>query len=143
MAKLSPDEVREKHARRLKAAIDDMRTGIERVDKSPTAAAAEKAEKMKQRLVEAIDTGKWQANLRAVSLEEWKAKFLQKGLPRVAQGIDAAGDKVRKFYEQLLPHIDQQVAEVKKMPDLTLEDSIARMTAFIRGMSKFRFKKGE
>ena len=40
MAKLTPTEVTEKHARRLKGSIEDMRAGIARVTASPTAAAA-------------------------------------------------------------------------------------------------------
>jgi len=41
----------------------------------------------------------------------------------------------------LLPHIDSVRAGVEKMPDLTLEDSINRMSTFVRGMAKFSFKK--
>ena len=141
MAKLSPSEVTEKHARRLKGSIEDMRAGIERVTSSPTAAAAAKQDKMKAKINAAIDSGKWAAGLRAVSLEEWKDKVTTKGLPRVAAGIDAAAPKVEKFYSQLLPFIDTVKGNVKKMPDLTLEDSINRMSTFVRGMAKFSFKK--
>ena len=141
MAKLTPKEVQEKHARRLKGAIDDMRVGIERVSVAPTLLAAAKQDKMKARLNAAIDSGKWAAGLKAVSLDQWKKQITEKGLPRVAAGIDAASAKVEKFYDQLLPHIDKTVVEIKKMPDLTLEDSINRVGTFIRGMSKFRFEK--
>jgi len=143
MAKLTPKEVQEKHGRRLKGAIEDMRAGIERVSVAPTQLAANKQEKMKQKLNAAIDSGKWAAGLRAVSLDDWKQKITTKGLPRVAQGIDEAAPKVEKFYTQLLPHIDKTVADVKKMPDLTLEDSINRVGTFIRGMAKFKFDKAK
>jgi len=141
MAKLSAKEVTEKHARRLKGAVEDMRVGIEKVTSSPTAAAAAKQDKMRAKIVASIDSGKWAAGLRAVSLEEWKDKITTKGLPRVASGIDGASVKVEKFYTQLLPHIDRVQGDVKKMPDLTLEDSINRMSTFVRGMAKFSFKK--
>ena len=141
MAKLSAAEVTEKHARRLKGSIEDMRAGIARVTDSPTAAAAAKQDKMKAKINAAIDSGKWAAGLRSVSLEEWKDKVTTKGLPRVAAGIDAAAPKVEKFYSQLLPHIDTVRGQVTKMPDLTLEDSINRMSTFVRGMAKFSFKK--
>lgn len=141
MSKLTPKEAQEKHATRLKASIEDMRAGIERVTSSPTAAAAAKQDKMKTKINAAIDSGKWAAGLKAVTLEEWKDKVTTKGLPRVAAGIDAASGKVEKFYTQLLPHIDTQVATIQKMPDLTLEDSINRMSTFVRGMAKFSFKK--
>ncbi len=141
MSKLTAKEAQEKHATRLKASIEDMRQGIERVTASPTAAAANKQDKMKAKINAAIDSGKWAAGLKAVSLEEWKEKVTTKGLPRVAAGIDASAVKVEKFYTQLLPHIDSEVAKIKSMPDLTLEDSINRMSTFVRGMSKFSFKK--
>jgi len=67
MAKLTPTEVTEKHARRLKGSIEDMRAGIARVTASPTAAAAAKQDKMKAKINAAIDSGKWAAGLRSVS----------------------------------------------------------------------------
>jgi len=138
MAKLTPQEFQEKHARRLKGAVEDMRQGIERVTTAPGQAAAAKQEKMKQRLVEKIDDGTWAKRVAAVSLEDWKTKMIDKGLTRVASGIDAAQDKVIDFASQLLPHIDKVQSDIQRMPDLTLEDSIQRMTAFTRGMAKFR-----
>jgi len=51
--------------------------------------------------------------------------------------------KVEKFYSQLLPHIDTVKGTVSKMPDLTLEDSINRMSTFVRGMAKFSFKNNK
>jgi len=140
MSKLTPAEFQEKHARRLKGSIDDMRKGIEGVSSSPTAAAAAKSDKMKTNLVASIDSGKWAAGLNRVTLEEWKSKMINKGLNRVAGGIDEAAAKTTAFAAELLPHIDRGVDAVKKMPDTTLEDNIGRMTSFIRHMSKFKRK---
>jgi hypothetical protein len=75
--------------------------------------------------------------MKAVTLEDWKGKMLDKGVNRVASGIDAAAPKVIAFATQLLPHIDALVSQVNKMPDATLEDSIARATFMMRGMAKF------
>jgi len=141
MAKLSAEEYQEKHARRLKAAIEDMRKGVESVTQSPTVKAAQKAEKMKANIVAAIDSGKWAAGLNRVTVDEWKSKMIDKGLTRVATGIDGAADKVKAFAAELLPHIDKGVDVVKKLPDVTLEDSINRMNTFIRHMAKFKRTK--
>jgi len=138
MAKLTPKEFQEKHNRRLKAAVPDMQAGVERVTESPTAKAAAKADKMKANIVKSIDDGKWQAGLKRVSLEEWKTKMINKGVNRVAVGIDEAADKVEAFAADLLPHIDRGVDSVNKLPDVTLEDSINRMTTFVRHMAKFK-----
>jgi len=62
MAKLrvTPAEFVEKHNRRTKAALEDLRRGVEAVTEAPGAKAAAKADKMRANLLEALDSGKWQ-----------------------------------------------------------------------------------
>jgi hypothetical protein len=138
MSRLTAQEFQEKHARRLKEAIPDMTAGIGRVTICPTHQAADKIQKLKANLNAAIDSGKMAKRMKSVTLEDWKSKMLDKGVNRVASGIDAAAPKVIAFATQLLPHIDGLVASVNKMPDATLEDSIARATFMMRGMAKFQ-----
>lgn len=140
MAKLTPQEATDKHARRLKGSIEDIRMGVERVTVAPTAKAAEKLDKMKLKYLEAIDSGKVERGLKRVSLEEWKTKTVNKGLNRIGAGVDEAHDKMVNFYSELLPFQDNLKSQVDKLPDITLEDNINRMTTFIRGMSKFKRK---
>ncbi|NVM22311.1 MAG: hypothetical protein HWN68_11095, partial [Desulfobacterales bacterium] len=140
MARVTPEEFQEKHARRLKGAVEDIRRGVERVTESPTAKAAAKKTKMKTNLNAAIDSGKWERGLKRVSVDEWKKKTVEKGIDRIAAGIDAAADKQVAFARELLPFIDTQKEGIKKLPDVTLEDNITRMTTFIRGMAKFERK---
>lgn len=140
MPKLTPEQFADKHNRRTKAALEDMRAGINAVSEAPTAKAAAKQEKMRQRLMEALESGKWANGLKRVSLDEWKQKMLDLGVNRVASGLDANMKKVQDFAAQLLPHIEAGQKAIEKMPDVTLDDSINRMTAFIRHMSKFQRK---
>jgi len=140
MAKLTPDEFADKHARRLKGAIEDMRAGIEKVTEAPGAAAAKKATKMLTNLTAKVQDGTWAKRVSAVPLDEWKRKMIDKGLPRVAGGIDASRAKIVDFAGQLLPAVDAAQARVRAMPDLTIEDSINRMTTFVREMAKFKKK---
>lgn len=140
MAKLTPEQFREKHARRLKASVEDIRSGVARVTESPTAKAASKVDKMRTNLLKALDSGKWAQRLKAVSLEEWKRKMTDVGINRIAAGIDAAAEKVEDFAAQLLPFQDKLSKDIERMPDVTLEDNINRMTTFIRGMAKFSKK---
>lgn len=136
--KLSPKEAQQKHARRLKAATEDMREGAKRVTESPGKAAARKKEKMRQNILDAIDSGRWESRVAAVSLEEWQERFTDVGVGRVAAGIDAAADDVEAFYEELFAHQDKLLRDLEGMPDLTLEDSVQRATAWIRGMAEFK-----
>lgn len=138
MAKLSPQEFAEKWARRLSAAAPDIQKGVQRVDQSPTEKAAGKKDKMLQNLTQAVQSGKWEAGLRRVSLNDWKAALINKGIPRITQGVQGAQSDVADFAGQLLSYQDQIKSEIERMPDLTLEDSINRMTTWVRKMSQFK-----
>jgi hypothetical protein len=138
MSLLTAQEFQEKHARRLKAATADIQLGISKVTESPTAKAAQKQEKMLNNLTEAVRSGKWAAGLNRVTLQQWKDAASKVGVGRIAAGIDASKDKVIAFANDLLPYIANQQSKLASMPDVTLEDSINRMTSFIRGMAGFK-----
>jgi len=138
MARVTAEEYQEKHARRLKGAISDITRGVERVTTNPCELAAAKSDKMLAKLSEAVQSGKWAANLKKVSLDDWKTKMVNKGIPRISGGIDGAKDKVVAFAKDLLPHVDAGVAKTKKLPDLTIDDSINRAATFIRHMAEFK-----
>lgn len=140
MPKLTPEQFQEKHARRLKGSLSDISAGIDRVTVAPGKKAAAKVDKMRSRLIASIDDGTWAARVGAVSLEDWKAKFKDKGLGRISAGIDGAKDKVIDFASQLLPHIEKGQAKIEGMADLTLEDSINRMNTMVRHMAEFKKK---
>lgn len=141
MARKSAAESAEKWARNTKGATEEMRRGVGRVTEAPGVAAAAKADKMRAGVVEAIDSGKWQENVAAVPLSEWKEKMLNKGVGRVSAGVDAANGKVVDFHNQLADHQERLSGSIEQMPDLTLEDGINRMVAQVRGMSEFTFKR--
>jgi len=138
MAKLTASEFQEKHARRLKAAVEDVRKGIDRVTENPCEKAAAKQDKMLTNLTASVSSGKWAAGLKRVTLEDWKRKARDIGVNRIAAGIDGAKEKVVSFAEVLLPHIDRGKDKIKGMPDVTLDDNINRMTSFIRHMSELK-----
>lgn len=138
MAKLTPKQAREKHARNLKASVPDIQIGVDAVSEAPGKKAAAQQEKMLANLTEAVRSGKWARRVEGVSLEDWKATMLNKGVGRIAAGIDGASEKVEAFFAQLFPYQDTLQAEIDRLPDLTLEDSIQRMTAWVRGMANFK-----
>ncbi len=141
MARKSPQASGEKWVRNTKGATQDMRDGIDRVTEAPGAKAAAKQEKMRQGILDAIDSGKWAERVASVPLNEWKDAMLTKGVPRVSAGVEAAAGKVAQFHQQLSDHQDRIDTTLKGMPDLTLEDGINRMVAQVRGMSDFKLKK--
>jgi len=138
MARVTPSEAAQKLIRRLQGATEDIRKGISQVTVAPSQSAIAQKELMKRKIIEAIDNGDWEAGLQGVSLQDWKTAALEKGVPRIAGGIKAAESKLTRFYGELLPAVDAAAAKVKAMPKGTLEDSIARMTSYIRDMSQFK-----
>ena len=140
MAKLTPKQAQEKHARRLKAAIADITLGVDRVTEAPGVKAAAKADKMLARLTESVRDGTWAARVSGVSLEDWKRHMKEKGIPRISAGIDGAAAKTEDFFSQLFSYQDGLQSRLRGMPDLTLEDSISRMTTWVRGMAEFSKK---
>ena len=136
--RVTAEEFQEKHARRTTAALEDMRRGVERVTEAPGALAAAKEKKMRQNLLAAIDSGKWRRRVASVSLDDWKADMLEKGVGRVTGGLERSKDKVIEFAGKLIAHQNAILAKLDTMPDLTLEDSIARMTLQVREMVKFK-----
>lgn len=122
----------------LSAATQQITNGVNAVEQSPTALAAAKQAKMRAGIIEAIDSGKWAAALKAVSLEQWKTKMLNVGIPRIAQGADNAQAKVEKFFNELYAFEDNLLAKINAMSDTTLNDRINKMVAWATGMSKFK-----
>jgi len=136
--KVTPKEFSEKWSRNLAAAVDYIRSGVDKVTVAPSEKAIAAKEKLKRRLVEAIDGGVWEAGLRGYTLEQWKRDMKEKGIPRIPDGADKARGKVESFASKLLPYIDSGLERIKAMPSITLEDSIRRATEWIRYMSQFK-----
>lgn len=133
-------EAVDKWKRNLRGATEDIKAGIDRVTVAPTKLAADNIEKMKIKLLEAFDNGSVEAGLRAVTLEEWKSAFKDVGVGRIAAGVEKADAKMEAFMDFLLPHVEAGKAKIANMPSISLEDNIARMTAFTRHMASKKFK---
>jgi len=137
--RLTPEQMADKWGRHLTGAVQDIRIGVERVTESPTLKAAAKQDKMLQRLIDSVHSGKWARGLQRVSLQDWKNQVLTKGLARISSGVAGASTKMQDFARQLFEHENRGLAIINAMPDLTIEDSIARMTAWTRHMAEFQY----
>lgn len=131
----------EKWQRRTAGSVQDIQTGVQNTDKNPMALAAAAQDRMKARLLAAIDSGKWKAGLLSVSTQQWKDAMIQKGIPRISAGVQQAQPKMATFFGELFPFQDALVTKVDAMPNTSLEDSINRMTTFVRGMAGFKRAK--
>lgn len=140
MARLSAEEYAEKWARRLSGATADISRGIDRTTEAPGLKAAKAKDKMLTKLTESVQSGRWERNVGAVSLEDWKTAAKTKGVGRIGQGVEAAKASQAQMAQKLLAAVDASVAVVKTMPSTTLEDNIARSAAYMREMNKRRIK---
>lgn len=120
----------------LKGSVERIRSGVGRVSESPGKAAAAKADKWHAAMSSMEVKDKWRRRLGAMTLEEWQTAMLDKGVNRIAAGVDTAQPKMAAYGEKLIAHQNRLLAELDGMPDVTLEDSISRMTHWIRGMVK-------
>lgn len=141
MARVTASQAAEKWARNLRASTTDVQQGVQGVTTAPTQQAAAKIDKMRQNFNAAIDDGKVSRGLGRVTLEQWKSAMIDKGIPRLGAGADAAKPKLANFMSEFLPHLDAGVATVARMPDMTLEDSVARAAAMIRHNASFKRTK--
>ncbi len=140
MARLTPEQAADKLIKRLKGATEDIRMGVDRVTEAPAKKAVAAKERMKARLIEALDKGKWERNLGKYTLEEWKRDMKEKGIPNISRGIEKARDKLIDFYNQLFPYQDALKKKVEEIEKVDIEDSIRRVETWIRGMHAFEKK---
>ncbi|MGB9740126.1 hypothetical protein [Chloroflexus sp.] len=141
MARITSAEFAEKWARRISGAVSDVQAGVARVSESPGSAAARQAKKWVSKITDPKTQQKWARNVGSISLEEWKAQMINVGAGRIPSGAEAARGKVEAFATQLLQHQESGLSKIKSMPDVTIEDSKARMMAWFDHMSKFEFRK--
>jgi len=140
MVEKDPAEVASTWASRLSAATSRIRDNVAKVTEAPSAKAVAKKEKMKANLIAAIDSGKWDGNLRKYTLSQWVADMQSKAVSRIPEGVNAAKADFQAFMNELLPYEKSGQAKIAGMPDLTLEDAVARASEWIRHMAKFSRK---
>lgn len=132
MVKITEAEYAEKWGRKLKGATQDIKRGIERTTINPMDKLVQSKEKMLQRFQTSMGDGTFEAGCRRVSLGQWQALAINKGLGRISAGVDGAGDKMVSFARDFFPHLEAGQRIVAAMPNVTLDDGINRATAMMR-----------
>lgn len=139
MARVTPQEYAEKWGRRTRGATQDYQAGVRRVTEAPGVRAAAQADRMVTGVQRAVQEGKWQDRVAAVTLQEWQQAAINKGAPRISQGVEEALPRQVAFAQDLLQYEDGLVARINaEMPRGDLEQNINRSIAFQRGMASYR-----
>lgn len=130
---MTPDQVAANWASRLAASTSKITVGVNAVTTSPGQAAARQQAAYVSNVQ--ANAAKWAARTAAVPLSTWQQDTISKGIPRIATGAQAAVPKFTAVMTSLLPYITSQVNALPARG--TLDQNIARMTAFVQGMSKY------
>jgi len=134
---VTPQQYADRWSQGLSQAGQKISDGIDAVTVAPSQTAIKNKAKMVANFTQAVNSGKWEQNLGKVSLQDWQTAMKTKGVPRIATGAQAANPKMAAFAARLLPFQQTLQNKVKGMPNMTLQDNIARMTAWVTGMSTF------
>lgn len=140
MGERSATEIAAKQVRNLSAAVPDIQAGVNAVTENPCELAAANLATAKANYIAAIDSGKMERHLRAVSLGVWKSKTLAK-VGRIAEGITEAEPTIVKFHAQRQPVQAAINEQLKAIPKRVFADSIRRMTVQAEEMHKWSFDK--
>jgi hypothetical protein len=127
-----------KWAQRTSAASQDYVDGVTQTQKDPTALAILAIPRMRQRVLEAIDSGKVAAGLRRVGKQGWVDAVQAKGASNFSSGVAAAQDKVQAKFGPLLAFETNLQRQVQGMPANTDAEREARMLAWVRGMRGYQ-----
>jgi hypothetical protein len=122
-------------ASRLQNAQAEIRTGVMAVTEAPGVRAVRNQAGYLAGVQNSV--AKWARNTSAVTLNDWQTAMVEKGLPRVGPGAQAAQPKMARFFQAFLPYVEQGAQQVRSMPNVTLQDGIARATAQITHNAQF------
>jgi hypothetical protein len=126
-----------KWAQRTAAASQEYTQGVQNTDKDPTALAIAGGQRYIQRVTDAFNSGKWANGLRRSGKAGWQAATLAKAA-NFSTGVAAAESKVAASFAPLLAYETTLQARINSMPNITLQDRIARATAWIQGMASYQ-----
>jgi hypothetical protein len=132
-----PTSVAAKWSQRTQAAAQDYTTGVQNTASDPTALAIAAGQRYIQRVTESFNNGKWANGLRRVGKAGWQSATLAKAA-NFSTGVAAAEAKVQSAFTPLLAYEATLQSRIDAMPNVTLADRIARMTAWVQGMASYQ-----
>lgn len=138
-ARKTAAQVAQKWSANLSASTQQIQNGVNAVTTAPTQLAAANSAGYLAGIQKAVASGKWQANLQRVTLQDWKNSMIAKGIPRVQTGATAAVPKVTQSFGPLLDFIYNTRDSVNASnPRGNLSQNMQRMNAFVSAMAGYK-----
>ena len=128
--------VAQRWAQRTSAAQTDYIAGAEATSKDPTQLAINNQARLLANFQQAVNSGKWANNLRAVGKGGWLQAIRDKA-NNFSTGVNAAEGKVAAKFAPLLQYENNLQQQVDAMPNVTDADRENRMLAWVRGMRQY------
>lgn len=138
MARRTAADIARKQVRNAQQSSEEYVKGVNATTVAPGAAAVAKKTKLVNGFLAAINSGKWEENTAAVTLDEWKRRTASVGGRNYSQGVADSQDKVEAFWDEFLPFVESVRASVNSMPDDTEAQRDAKMLANANELRKFR-----
>lgn len=135
MAKgMTADQIAAKWSQNLSGATTTITTGVQAVTTPPGQAAA----RQKSAYVNGVNANQdvWAKNVAAVPLSTWQQDMVNKGIPRIATGAQAAQPKMTTVMSKLLPAISNAVNALP--PRGTLAQNLQRANAFATALANMK-----
>lgn len=113
------------------------------VQESPGVSAANNIAAYRTRVLEALDSGRTEAAMRAVSLQDWKTATANRGASNLSTAVNdpQVQAKMQRALAIILPFTQQVKDTIRRMPNATKEDRKARMMKAFDMMSTLRVKQ--
>lgn len=138
MTKISPQQAADKLGQRIAQSGTAYSAGVQAVQTNPAQKAIAAKAKWEAGIQDAIANNRFVKGLQNVTLEGWKASVRDYGVNRYTGSAQKATSNYAKFAADFFPYLDTVSSEINSMPNLTLEDSIARMTHNVRRLHEWR-----
>lgn len=140
LASMNPAQIAQKLINNVNAAGQNYINGIKAVQIAPSQLAVAQQQAYVSGV--AANVQKWANNLSQVTLAQWQAAAINKGAPRLGQGVANAQAKITAFWQAWYPVLQNAQGQVRSMPKATFADRMNRMTTMAQLLHAAGQKKG-
>ncbi len=122
-------EAFEKYKRNVAAAGPAYIKGAQTTKKDPVANAIRSKDAMRQKTIEAIDSGSWEAGLQRSGKAGWLKGIQDKGAARLAEGAAKSEQKTKSYMMKAIPAQQAAAEDIKaRIPKTGKAGAMARVS---------------